>query len=357
MIKILHSADWHLDSPLQGRTAEQTRLLRQSLLEIPGKAAAICREEQCDLMLLSGDLFDGAYTKDSYLALFHALASLGVPVFITPGNHDFASSDSPWLAEQWPENVHIFTSPAMESVSLPALDCRVYGAGFTGMDCPGLLEGFQAEQPETWAIGILHGDPTQTNSPYCPITSQQIRTSGLHYLALGHIHKGGSAQEGKTLCAWPGCPMGRGYDEDGDKGLLIVTIGEETAVRFIPLNGPKFYDLDCPVENSAGAALEKLLPPVGNSDFYRITFTGSSQTIDTAALAEQFSRFPNLELRDRTVPPVDIWSAVGEDSFEGMYFQLLQDALEGQDEENQRIIQLAARISRQILDGQEVVLP
>ena len=357
MIKILHSADWHLDSPLQGRTAAQTSLLRQSLLEIPGKVAAICKEEQCDLMLLSGDLFDGAYTKDSYLALFHALESVKIPVFITPGNHDFSAADSPWLAEQWPENVHIFTRPVMESVSLPDLNCRVYGAGFTGIDCHGLLENFHADQAEPWAIGILHGDPTQTNSPYCPITSQQIRASGLHYLALGHIHKGGSIQEGKTLCAWPGCPMGRGYDEDGDKGLLIVTVDEETSCRFIPLGGPKFYDLECPVENSAEEALEKLLPPVGNRDFYRITFTGNSPAINIASLIEQFSRFPNLELRDRTLPPVDIWRAVGEDSFEGMYFQLLQDALNGQDEENQRIIELAARISRQILDGQEVVLP
>ena len=357
MIKILHSADWHLDSPLQGRTDAQTRLLRQSLLALPGKVAAICREEGCDLMLLSGDLFDGAYTKDSYLALFHALESVEVPVFITPGNHDFSTADSPWLAEQWPKNVHIFIHPVIESVSLPTLNCRVYGAGFVGMDCPGLLEGFRVEQPETWAIGILHGDPTQTNSPYCPITSQQIRASGLDYLALGHIHKGGMIQEGKTLCAWPGCPMGRGYDESGDKGLLIVTVDEKTTIKFVPLDTPKFYDLECPIKDTAEAALENLLPPVGNSDFYRITFTGNSPAIDIATLTERFSRFPNLELRDKTQPPVDIWKAVGEDSFEGMYFRLLQDALQGQDEESQRIVQLAARISRQILDGQEVVLP
>ena len=225
------------------------------------------------------------------------------------------------------------------------------------MDCHGLLEDFHADQTEDWAIGILHGDPTQTNSPYCPITSQQIRSSGLHYLALGHIRKGGSVQEGKTLCAWPGCPMGRGYDEGGDKGLLIVTVDEKTSCRFISLGGPKFYDLDCPLAGSAAEALENLLSPVGNNDFYRITFTGNSPAIDIASLTERFSRFPNLELRDRTVPPVDIWSAVGEDSFEGIYFQLLQDALHGQNGENKRIIELAARISRQILDGQEVVLP
>ena len=357
MMKLLHSADWHLNAPLVGRTPEQAKALRQALLELPEKVAAICREQKCDMLLLSGDLFDGAYNKDSYLAVYNALCGLTVPVFITPGNHDFAAGDSVWLAERWPENVHIFTTSSITSVALPELDCRVYGAGFTGMDCPGLLEGFTAVQKEKWAIGILHGDPTQTNSPYCPITSQQLRDSGLHYLALGHIHKGGALQEGKTLCAWPGCAMGRGYDEQGEKGLLLVTLDQETVTEFIPLPGTRFYDLECPVATTAQEALEAVLPPAGSSDFYRITFTGSSTPIDTAALCAQFSRFPNLELRDRTVPPVDIWRSVGEDSFEGMYFQLLQDSLEGQAEDRQRVIRLAARISRQILDGQEVTLP
>ena len=39
MIKFLHSADWHLDSPIQGRTEAQTALLKQALLRIPQQVA------------------------------------------------------------------------------------------------------------------------------------------------------------------------------------------------------------------------------------------------------------------------------------------------------------------------------
>ena len=357
MIKILHSADWHLDSPMQGRTPEQTRLLREKLLEIPQKIGQICKAENCDMILLSGDLFDGSYTRDSYLALRQMLEDVNIPVFITPGNHDFTAPGSPWLTEVWPDNVHIFTHAAVESVSVPVLDCRVYGAGFTAMDCDGLLEGFRTEQEETYAIGIFHGDPTQTASPYCPITGAQVRESGLDYLALGHIHKGDSFREGKTLCAWPGCPMGRGYDEQGQKGVLIVTVDETTSARFVPLDTPKFYDLEIAVTGDPAADLGTVLPPVGNDDFYRITFTGASEPIDLAGLTNTFSRFPNLELRDRTVPPVDVWGTVGEDSFEGMYFKLLKDAMDDADEATRQQITLAAEISRKLLDGQEVVLP
>ena len=350
-MKILHSADWHLCSPLQGRSEAQAQQLRKKLLQIPGKVAALCRAEQCDMMLLSGDLFDGACDAEALRVLWDALEEAAVPVFITPGNHDFADMVSPWLTQRLPENVHVFTRPAVEWVDVPKLNCRVYGAGFTAMDCPALLENFHADTDKL-AIGIFHGDPTVAASPYNPITRQQVEQSGLAYLALGHIHKGGAFRAGSTLCAWPGCPMGRGYDEVGEKGALIVTVEDSVSIRFAGLGMPEFFDLECSPEE-----LDAILPPVGNDNFYRITLTGESEPLDMAALAQRYSRFANLELRDKTVPPLDVWKALGEDSFEGTYFGLLHEALESADPETESRIRLAARICRQILDGQEVTLP
>jgi len=356
MIKILHSADWHLDSPLQQR-GDQADKLRNAQQKIPGKLAAICKEKACDLVLLSGDLFDGAYAADTCRTVKQALEQMEVPVFITPGNHDYIGQDSPWLQESWPENVHIFTHPVIESVALPQLNCRIYGAGYISMDCPGLLEGFSAEQEEAYAIGILHADPTQVSSPYCPVTNQQVQQSNLDYLALGHIHKGGSFTAGKTLCAWPGAPMGRGYDEEGEKGVLIVTLDDTVSTEFIALDTPRFYDLEVPAGEDAVAALNGVLSPVGNEDFYRVTLTGPSQTLDLTRLQESFSRFPNLVLRDRTTPPLDIWGTAGEDSFEGMYFGMLKEALIDADEDTKPLVRLAAELSRKLMDGQEVALP
>jgi len=355
MIKILHSADWHLDAPMHLRSQHQSALLRKVLAGIPARIASLCKEQQCHMMLLSGDLLDGACTAQTVQNLKLAFEEVGVPVFITPGNHDFLGTDSPWLTEVWPENVHIFTRPAIESVVLEDLDCRVYGAGFTSMDCPGLLAGFTADCPEKYAVGILHADPTQVTSPYCPVTKQQVQNSNLHYLALGHIHKGDSFRADKTLCAWPGCPMGKGYDEDGEKGVLIVTLAETAQAQFIPLDVPRFYDLEVPAGEDPSAAMDALLPPAGSHDFYRVTFTGPSTPLDTEALLRP--DFPNLVLRDRTTPPIDVWGSAGEDTFEGRYFKLLQNALQDADEDTRQRICLAAELSRKILDGQEVVLP
>lgn len=351
MIKILHSADWHLDSPLVSRDPA----LRHALGDIPGKIAALCKKEACDVMLLSGDLFDSTYSPDTVQALKRTLRSLNIPVFITPGNHDFAGMDSPWIKEVWPENVHVFTRPVMEAIVLEELDLVVYGAGYTAMECPGLLDGFTARGSQRYKVGLLHGDATQVNSTYCPVTRQQVLNSGLDYLALGHIHKADAIKAGKTLCAWPGCPMGRGYDEPGRKGVLIITLEDTASALFMPLEVPRFFDLEVFPGDDPAAALNDLLPAAGSADFYRVTFTGPSKPLDLKKLLRP--DFPNLTLVDETVPPLDLWGSADQDTFEGRFFKLLQDQLAEANEEEKSRILLAAELSRRILDGQEVVLP
>ncbi len=326
--------------------------LRQALTEVPGKILEIVKKEQCDLVLIAGDIFDGAYTPHTYQIVYNALQAMEVPVFIAPGNHDFCGPDSPWSKELWPENVHIFKAQRVESVTVPDLNCRVYGAGFAAMDCDALLRDFHADCPERYAIGIFHGDPAQTVSSYNPITKLQVQGSNLDYLALGHIHKAGSFSAGKTLCAWPGCPMGKGYDEQGEKGVYIVTLENTATAAFQPLDTPQFYDLHTPPE-----ALAEVLPVLGNENYYRITLTGSCEAPDLERLQAEFSQFPNLILRDKTTRPVDVWGSLGEDSFEGIYFGLLKQAMEQADEAEKQEILLSAKLSRQLLEGQEVKLP
>lgn len=347
-MKILHSADLHLDTPFTNRA--QAQYLKEQLLDVPNQLAQLCRKENCDLVLLSGDLFDGPWTRDSFLALRNALEDCAVPVFISPGNHDYVNLNSPYTTELWPDNVHIFTQPRLESVLLEELDCRVYGAGYRSMDCPGLLDGFRCRQDARYQVAVLHADPTQADSPYCPVTAGQIEASGLDYLALGHIHKAGEVRSGKTLCAWPGSPMGRGFDETGIKGAIIATLSDTVQTRFYPLDTPRFFE-----EKTNNPA--RVLPAVASQDFYRITLVGEDTSPSLSALQRQYRHFPNLEFRDQRMAPNDLWGTVDTDSLEGVYFRLLKEAYDQADEADGEIIALAAKLSRQILDGQEVVLP
>ena len=356
-MKILHTADWHLDSPMTGLGEENARMLRQKMLKLPEKIVNLCLAENCDMLLIAGDLFDGPYTKQTMTVLYSALCKLHIPVIIAPGNHDFCSPDSPYEKEQWPENVHIFTKSKITSLPFPELDCIIYGAGYEGMDCPGLLKDFHADGQAQWQIGILHGDAGNPASPYCPVSRGQLQNSGLQYLAMGHVHKLGSLRAGNCICAWPGCPMGRGFDELGPKGVILVDFSQEIKASFVPLDGPCFYDEDVEAGQDPAVSLAAMLPAMDSSDFYRVTLTGYSSPLDLEALRAQFPHIPHLWLQDATVPEVDLWSSINDDTLEGVYFSLLKQAAESGSEVLSDRANLAARISRKILDGQEVKLP
>ena len=148
-LKILHTADWHMDAAFSSFSEEQRAFLRREQLKIPGKIAEICRREQCDLVLLAGDVFDGIPSREAIDTVKRTLKDCNVPVFVTPGNHDFCQTGSPWVEEQWSENVTVFTGE-LESLVLPQLNCRIYGAGYRSMDCDALLEGFRIQGTEEY---------------------------------------------------------------------------------------------------------------------------------------------------------------------------------------------------------------
>ena len=148
--------------------------------------------------------------------------------------------------------------------------------------------------------------------------------------------------------------MGRGWDETGEKGVCIVTLADEAEIRAVSLDTLRFFEMNVDIGTDAVAAMEAALPGVGSQDFYRISLTGCGE-VDAAALKRKFPQFPNLELQDKTEPPIDVWGAAGDDTLEGIYFNMLHKAME-KDPENESRIQLAAEISRKLLLGREVTL-
>lgn len=362
MIKFVHAADFHLDSPFRALPPEKAVQLRQEQRELMDRLAEFCNEQQADLLLLAGDLFDsGGVFQDTLHALRRAFSACRAQIFIAPGNHDFASAGSPWVTQPWPDNVHIFRENTVRSVCLEALGCQVYGGAFTAAESRGMLEGFRVEDDELVNLMVLHGDAEQPNSPYNPISRQAIEDSGLDYLALGHIHKcSGLRTAGKTAYAWPGCLMGRGFDETGDKGVLVGTVDKgHCQAEFVPL-APRRYEI---LSVEAGAdpleAVLRALPANTAQDCYRILLTGEADHVEPRALFDALhERFFSLTVLDRTVPPVELWAACGEDSLKGLYLKSLKEAAEAaEDPQTRENLLLAARLGLDLMEGREVQLP
>ncbi len=358
MIRFLHAADLHLDSPFRSLTPEKAAQRRAELRQLPQQLCELAQQQRCELLLLAGDLFDavGGY-PESTEALQRAFRAFPGEVFIAPGNHDFYSAASPYAAGGWSENVHIFRSAQPERVFLPTFDCAVYGAAFQEESAPALLEGFRVEDPDCINLMVLHGDALNAQSPYNPISQAQIEASGLDYLALGHVHAcSGPQQAGGTVYAWPGCTAGRGFDETGEKGVLLGEVsGGLCTIRFQPLPSRRYEILRLAAGEDPLAAILSALPEDTQRDSYRIILTGEADPPDLRALYTALEpRFFSLTLRDQTRPKAELWAAAGEDTLKGLFLQRLKEEWDTAPEAERKRIALAARYGLAALEGREV---
>ncbi len=357
MLRFIHAADLHLDSAFRALGPGKAARLRQERRETLFRLADYVNGHGVGLVLLAGDVFDGGGYRETREALAEALGRMEAQVMIAPGNHDFYGPGSPWAAESWPENVHIFRERTMTAVELPEWGAAVHGAAFTGPEqSESLLAGFSAPRDGRFHIGLLHGETDSSEARYNSIRREEIAASGLDYLALGHIHKRREPwREGKTLCAWPGCLEGRGFDETGEKGFYEGTVGG--GVTFVPFARRRYEALEVDVTGTAPReAVEAALPPDTERDLYRIILTGETGEAGGRALETALAeRFYVLEVQDRTRLAEDVWARAGEDSLRGLFLRELRARWEraGSEAEREKVT-MAARFGLAALDRRDL---
>ena len=364
MLTFIHAADFHLDSAFgaldQRRAAARRRESRETALRLANYVGS----HGVDLVLLAGDLFDSAAAfRETGEQLSAALGQMEAQVFIAPGNHDWYGPGSPYRTVDWPENVHIFSENTLTAVELPEWNLVVHGAAFTdSQQTESFLRGFSAPADGKVHMGLLHGEVDGAEERYDPLRREEIAGSGLAYLALGHVHRRTEPLRlGNTVCAWPGCPEGRGFDELGEKGFYEGTIsdGGEVSLTFVPFARHRYEVLEVDVTGKEPrAAVEAALPPETAGDLYRILLTGETGEGGAGAAAIQEAladRFYALEVRDRTRMAEDLWRRAEEDSLRGLFLRELRQRRKQAETEAERAeIDLAARFGLAALDHRDL---
>ena len=355
MLKIIHGADFHLDSPFSGLTPKRAAQRRGEQRELLERLAELARKKGAGLVLLAGDLLDSERVfPETALALSKALASIPCPVFIAPGNHDPYTDRSIWTALNWPDNVHIFRSRGLERVDLPG--CTLWGRAFTGAHQEtSPLEGLAVPGDGKLHLAVLHGCVGERNG-YGPISPAEIAASGLDYLALGHIHQGsGLNKEGNTFWAYPGCPEGRGFDELGDKGVLYVEAEPgQVKSQFVSLAKRRYEIITADITGPAGplAAILEALPGRTSDLICRLILTGEGPAPDLVNLEQTLApEFYGLTLVDRTRLPRDLWARREEDTLTGLFLRTMWEKCQA--EPDNQALQLAARYGLAALEGGE----
>lgn len=357
-MRFLHAADLHMDSAFAALDAEKAAKRRSEQRGLLARLAGTVKSERCDAVLLCGDMFDSsrAYAETGE-ALCGFIEAAAVPVFIAPGNHDWYGPSSPWAKMKLPGNAVLFTSEEPEPVYLESHGCTVWGASWLSETCPPLT-GFRADG-EGVNVMALHAVVGKSDKKYRTVSEEDIAASNLDYLALGHVHGfSGARRAGRTVWAYSGTPEGRGFDETGEKGVVIADVAEKNvSLRFLPMCARRYEIVEIPAGNDPESAVLRALPAGAREDVYRIVFTGETDAApNLAALSEKLApMYFALELRDATMPRQDIWEGMGADSLRGLFLTRMKARFDAAgDEADREIAASALRIGLAALDNREL---
>ena len=309
--------------------------------------ADLANSRNVDVVLMSGDLLDStvAYYETTE-ALQDAIARINAKVFISPGNHDYYSSTSPYYFTKFPDNVHFFTKQSVECVELPELNCRVYGAAFLSSGCSSLLNSFSAEDDDKINLMCIHGN--LMGDSYNRITSAHISASNLDYMALGHIHaRSQVSQIGKTFFAYPGCPQGRGFDETGEKGIYIGEVSKgSVSLEFVPTCRRQYIETEIDVSAfpDALSAAEAAISGSDSRNITRIVLAGETdEEIDTEHIREKLSdKAFHLVIKDKTRQRRNLWEGLSEDTLKGSFLRIMRKKYETADTDEDRALVISA---------------
>ena len=282
MIKIVHTADWHLGQTfMQKSRKEEHQLFINWLIEL-------IQTEQIDVVIIAGDIFDVANPSIEAMDLYHYFLleayKLSVEVVIIGGNHDSAARlNSTGQLLQF-LHVHVVGGDAsalgkiiplknkngqIEAVivAVPYLrdgDVRKINEGEEVIeahhkfalsiqkhyDC--LLLQAQQEFPNVQVIGTAHlyvngsslSDPLKEHM-HAIGTLGQISTSnfseGYSYIALGHIHKPQLLKHPKDVkVKYAGSPIALSFSERKDQKEITIIEIDHDQLNFSAVSIPVF---------------------------------------------------------------------------------------------------------------------
>ncbi len=228
VVRILHLADVHLDTPFGWAAPEVARQLRHHLREALQRATQLVGRGGFDALTIAGDLYEhDRFSADTGAFLQATFAELApVPVLIAPGNHDWFGPQSLYRQVEWSPNVVVFDSSTFTRFAL-ADGVTVWGAAhLRPAHTPNLLNGFHTSGSETH-LALFHGSEQgglafqeAGKQVHAPFDEADIAAAGFAFALVGHYHR---ARAGRWY-AYPGNPSPLSFGETGERGALVIDV-------------------------------------------------------------------------------------------------------------------------------------
>ncbi|MHD0397369.1 metallophosphoesterase family protein [Staphylococcus simulans] len=260
MVKFIHCADLHLDSPFKTHSHLSENIyedVKKSTYESFKSLVNFALQEEVDFIIISGDVFDDhnrTLRAEVFLkAQFERLKKEQIFVYMCHGNHDPLSDR---VVTDWPENVSVFDKNVETYQTITKNGEKILLHGFSYQEHASYenkLDEYPSSQGEKGLhIGVLHGtySKSSTKHRYTEFRLEDLNSKLYHYWALGHIHERQQIND-MPPTFYPGNIQGRHFNEMGEKGFLLVE-GDEFKLNaeFVPSHYIRFDEVKIETEQT-----------------------------------------------------------------------------------------------------------
>jgi len=371
MLKILHTADIHLGakfSSLGNKGASQREQLRTTFKNI----IAMAIDERVHIVLIAGDLFDANQQPqrniDLVIEQYNLLGSNNIPVCLIPGTHDSLDSSSIYRKVDFEgkcSNLKIFAGENISYKEYPSLDLTVYGKpNLSNRSYVSPLKELKRLTSSKFHIAMAHGSfyiPEKIAEDDHVFKLEEIKASGMDYLALGHWHRVYACLEKPP--AWYSGPPEWIPDQRERGAVLLVSLSDagdvEVESKMLGLRDYDEVEIDMS-EIQDLAALKARISEGANQNLVRqatlkrlrdATLIVNPEELET----ELGEKFFHLSVVDESHPKLEEVTVDEERLIKNRFIKLMKRQIEGLEGEEKNIAENALQYGIALLDGKEVL--
>ena len=326
-MRILHTSDLHLESSLSRLPATKVRERKNELFLTFERMIAEAARLGVKLFIIAGDLFDSEkITKKATERIVGAIERAEDMDFLyLPGNHERLSF--------------------IERIGVMPKNLLVFGDDWTYFDYDGLTVAGRSEcradmfdtlrlDENNKNIVVLHGEIKDYSGVGEGISLTDARERGIDYIALGHYHSYSVTRvDNRANAVYSGTPEGRGFDEAGDCGFVLVDTDDYVIThRFCPFAKRRMQIIEVDISSAIRALdiedlVEAALAKISPVDLVRTVLVGERDpelSCDADILAARYEdRFYFFEMRDETRMRIDPEAYKYDKSLKGEFIRLV----------------------------------
>lgn len=347
-MKIIHCSDLHLDSKMESNLSkEQAKERKRELLLTFEKMVRFAAEHEVRAIIIAGDLFDTTHIGKTAAKLVEEqiVNHPDIDFLYLRGNHEkdrFLEG-----LEETPQNLKVFG----ESWSRFSYgNVTITGVCLTPENSKSIYDSLVLAQDDVNLV-VLHGQESQYDAKDKAevINIRALQNKYIDYLALGHLHEYKYQKlDNRGSYCYCGCLEGRGFDECGRKGFVLLDIQDNKVIpNFVPFAKRTLYEIPvdisgCHTTSEIAARIDDKIDGFERDSLVKLVLTGEidmDTDKDTMYLLKKYApQFYFLKLRDKTRLAVNYEDYRLDQSLKGEFIRLLERANLPQEEKDAVIL-------------------